>query len=186
MSFEQSLKNKLQNVLKSLGIVLTLDDIVIEHSKDKAHGDFATNIALKYSKELHKSPKEIAEIIKNEIDMEGLEKVEIAGPGFINFFISNNSLSSIIEKVINEDENFGRSIKANKKVNVEFVSANPTGDLHLGHARCAAVGDSICRIYDFAGFEVTREFYVNDAGSQINHLRDSIRARYHSILGDET
>lgn len=186
MNFEESLKNKILNVFVNLGVTLKLDDIVIEHSKDKLHGDFASNIALKYAKELHKSPKDIAETIKNKIDMEGLDKIEIAGPGFINFFISNNSLSSIIEKAIKEDQDFGRSIKQNKKVNVEFVSANPTGDLHLGHARCAAVGDSICRLYDFAGFDVTREFYVNDAGSQINHLRDSIRARYHTILGDET
>ena len=117
--------------------------------------------------------------------MSDIEKIEIAGPGFINFFIKSSSLSNVINTIINEGDNYGRANRNGIKINVEFVSANPTGNLHLGHARCAAIGDSICRLYDAAGYDVSREFYVNDAGVQINHLRDSIKARYHTLLGDK-
>lgn len=185
MNIEQNLKTKLQTALKKLGVDLSLDEIIIEHSKDKSHGDFASSVALKLAKQLHNSPVNIANNIKDNIDMFDIEKIEIAGPGFINFFIKSSSLSSVINTIINEGDNYGRAARNNIKINVEFVSANPTGNLHLGHARCAAIGDSICRLYDAAGYDVSREFYVNDAGVQINHLRDSIKARYHTLLGDK-
>ncbi len=185
MNIEQNLKTKLQTALKKLGVDLSLDEIIIEHSKDKSHGDFASSVALKLAKQLHNSPVNIANNIKDNIDMSDIEKIEIAGPGFINFFIKSSSLSNVINTIINEGDNYGRANRNGIKINVEFVSANPTGNLHLGHARCAAIGDSICRLYDAAGYDVSREFYVNDAGVQINHLRDSIKARYHTLLGDK-
>ena len=184
MNIEEILKIKIQNALKELGVDLSLDEIVIDHSKDKAHGDFATTVALRLAKQLHNSPANIANELVKHIDMSDIDKIEIAGPGFINFFVKSSSLSNIIKTIIDEDKNYGRAPRNNTRINVEFVSANPTGNLHLGHARCAAIGDSICRLYDAAGYDVSREFYVNDAGSQIDHLRDSIKARYHTLLGD--
>ena len=184
MNIEEILRIKIQNALKELGVDLPLDDIVIDHSKDKAHGDFATTVALRLAKQLHNSPANIANELVKHIDMSDIDKIEIAGPGFINFFVKSSSLSNIIKTIIDEDKNYGRAPRNNTRINVEFVSANPTGNLHLGHARCAAIGDSICRLYDAAGYDVSREFYVNDAGSQIDHLRDSIKARYHTLLGD--
>lgn len=183
MNIEQNLKLKLQKAFLKLGKNIDLNDIVIEHSRDISHGDYATNIAMKNCRLFNKSPRDVANDIIQNIDMEGIENIEIAGPGFINFFIKNDSLQAIVKKVIEEGDNFGRGEKKNYKINVEFVSANPTGDLHVGHARGAAIGDSICRILSFAGYDVTREYYINDAGSQILHLAESIEARYKEQLG---
>ena len=183
MEIELSLKEKLVEAFKKLGIELSINDIIIEHSKDPTHGDFATNAALKYSRQLGKNPRDVANLIIANLDMEGIEKVEVAGPGFINFFMKNDSLQAAVKKIIDADEEFGRGEKKNFKCNVEFVSANPTGDLHVGHARGAAIGDSICRILNFAGYEVTREYFINDAGSQITHLAESILARYKEHMG---
>ena len=183
MELELILKEKLVKAFMELGLTLSLNDIVIEHSKDPAHGDFATNAALKYAKQLGKNPRDAANEILNKLDMEGIDKVEIAGPGFINFFMKNDSLQAVVRKIIEAKDDFGRGEKKNFKINVEFVSANPTGDLHVGHARGAAIGDSICRILSFAGYDVTREYYVNDAGSQITHLAESLIARYREAMG---
>ena len=183
MELELILKEKLVKAFMELGLTLSLNDIVIEHSKDPAHGDFATNAALKYAKQLGKNPRDAANEILNKLDMEGIDKVEIAGPGFINFFMKNDSLQAVVRKIIETKDDFGRGEKKNFKINVEFVSANPTGDLHVGHARGAAIGDSICRILSFAGYDVTREYYVNDAGSQITHLAESLIARYREAMG---
>ena len=138
---------------------------------------------MKKSRLFGKSPREVAQDIINHLDMESIEKVEIAGPGFINFFIKNDSLQTIISKIAEQGDNYGKGESKNTKINVEFVSANPTGELHVGHARGAAIGDSICRILSFAGYQVTREYYINDAGNQINHLAESIQARYQQQLG---
>ena len=183
MELEQLLKEKLVKAFKALGLELSINDVIIEHSKDPSHGDFATNAALKYSKQLGKNPRDVASLIMSNIDMDGIEKIEVAGPGFINFFMKNDSLQAAVKKIINEDENYGRGEKKNFKVNVEFVSANPTGDLHVGHARGAAIGDSICRILTFAGYDVIREYYINDAGSQITHLAESLFERYKEVMG---
>ncbi|MFA6675379.1 MAG: arginine--tRNA ligase, partial [Bacilli bacterium] len=183
MNIEQNLKLKLQKAFSKLGKNINLSDIVIEHSRDVSHGDYATNIAMKNCRLFNKSPRDIANDIIQNIDMEGIENIEIAGPGFINFFIKNDSLQAIVKKIIEDGDNFGKGEKKNFKINVEFVSANPTGDLHVGHARGAAIGDSICRILSFAGYDVTREYYINDAGSQILHLAESIEARYKEQLG---
>ena len=183
MEIKNLLKENLKNALNNLGVSLDINDIVVENSKDQAHGDYASNVALKYSKNFSKSPRDVASLIVSNLDMSMIERVEIAGPGFINFFMKNDSITSVIGKVISENENFGRGEKKNQKVNVEFVSANPTGDLHVGHARGAAIGDAISRILEFDGYDVTREYYINDAGNQIDHLGESLIERYKEDLG---
>ena len=185
MNIENLLKEKLVNDLNSLSLEVSVADIVIETSKSPIHGDYATNCALKFASRLKKSPRDFAQEIVGILEKSGIEKIEIAGPGFINFFLEKTTIGSVVKKVIAEGDNYGRAEKKNKKINVEFVSANPTGDLHLGHARIAAVGDSICRLYDFAGFDVTREYYVNNAGNQINTLGLSLSIRYHQAFGED-
>ena len=183
MDIVDSLKLNIQKAFQKLGQEVALNDIVIEHSKDPSHGDYATNAAMKLCRLFSKPPRDVANLLINELDMSNIEKVEIAGPGFINFFMKNDSLQSIIKKIDEEGDNFGRREKQNFKINVEFVSANPTGLLHVGTARGAAYGDSLCRILDFAGYDVTREYYINDAGAQITHLGESVEARYKELLG---
>ena len=185
MDIVENLKLKIQKALSKLGHEVSVNDIIIEKSKDTAHGDYASNAALKFSRLFGKAPREVAQLIVDNLDLDGIEKIEIAGPGFINFFVKNDSLQMYVSKIIKEGDNYGRSARNNLKVNVEFVSANPTGLLHVGTARGAAIGDCICRIYDFAGYDVTREYYINDAGSQITNLALSIQARYMELFGLE-
>lgn len=184
LDIELHLKTIIKNAFGKLGHSIENDNIVIERSKEKIHGDYATNVAMQMARTLHKSPRDIAaSLIEFLNEDENIEKIEIAGPGFINFFIKQSSLNSIIKNIIDQNEHYGDSkYGKEKKINVEFVSANPTGDLHLGHARGAAIGDCICRLYSKVGYAVTREYYVNDAGNQINNLAKSIRARYHQLL----
>ncbi|MCH3976460.1 MAG: arginine--tRNA ligase [Bacilli bacterium] len=185
MSIETKLKEKISVALKELGHEVALDSIIIEHSKEVAHGDFASNVALQNARVLKANPRKIAEDIAKIINMDGIDHIEIAGPGFLNFFLKEETLTSILAKIKTDGSNFGSSSNGNhKRINVEFVSANPTGDLHLGHARGAAIGDVICRLYTDTGFDVVREYYVNDAGIQINHLGESLRARYHQEFND--
>ena len=183
MDIALNLKQKIQDALKKLGQEVSLNDIIIEKSKDAAHGDYATNAAMKFSRLFAKSPRDVASLLIENLDMESIDKVEIAGPGFINFFVKNDSLQVFVKKIIDEGDNYGRSSKKNQKINVEFVSANPTGILHVGTARGAAIGDSISRLLDFAGYDVTKEYYINDAGSQITNLALSIQARYKELFG---
>lgn len=184
MSNVDLLKEVVHKALSKAGIEVELSLIVIENSKDKAHGDYSTNVALKYAKGLNKNPREFAQELVNLFEADFIEKVEIAGPGFINFFLKNESLSSILGEIFSKEGNYGRGEANNKKVNVEFVSANPTGDLHLGHTRIAVIGDCISNILDFAGYKVTREYYLNDCGNQVEHLGNSLRARYLELLGE--
>ena len=183
MDVVESLKLNIQKAFQALGVEVSLNDIIIEHSKDPSHGDYATNAAMKNCRLLKNNPRDAANAIISHLDLNGIEKVEIAGPGFINFFMKNDSLQPIVSKIIDSGDDFGRGENKNFKVDVEFVSANPTGDLHVGHARGAAIGDTICRIMEFAGYDVTREYYINDAGNQIDHLAESILARYKELLG---
>ena len=185
MDIVESLKLKIQEALGNLGKVAALNDIIIEKSKDTSHGDYASNVAMKFAREFAKAPRDVANLIITNINMDGIDKIEIAGPGFINFFMKNDSLQVFVKKIIDEGDNYGRLPSNGQKVNVEFVSANPTGLLHVGTARGAAIGDSICRILDFAGYQVTREYYINDAGSQITNLALSIQARYKELFGLE-
>ena len=185
MDIVESLKLKIQKALASLGKEVAINDIVIETSKDTAHGDYATNAAMKLCRLFGAAPRDVANQIIGAIDMEGIEKIEIAGPGFINIFMKHDSLQPIVKKIIEEKENYGRAPRNGKKVNVEFVSANPTGILHVGTARGAAVGDSLARMLDASGYDVTREYYINDAGNQITNLGLSIQARYMNLFGIE-
>lgn len=160
--------------------------IVLEAPKDKSHGDLATNAAMQLSRIAKKNPKQIAEEIVKHLDYGKslIEKVDIAGPGFINFTLSKSYLYPVLNAVYSQGKDYGRVSKGQgKSVQVEFVSANPTGSLHLGHARGAAVGDALCNVLDYAGYEVTREYYINDAGNQIVNLSKSIEARYLQELG---
>ncbi|MEG0526553.1 MAG: arginine--tRNA ligase [Longicatena sp.] len=184
---ESNLKKALSSaVLKVFEIEVDMDTIVIEIPKDKDHGDYSTNIAMQLTRTLKNNPRVIAQSIIGALNYEeaSIETCEIAGPGFINFVIKNTSLAEIIQKVLVEGDAFGSSDSGQgMKVNVEYVSANPTGDLHLGHARGAAWGDSITRLMNASGYDVCREYYVNDAGNQIVNLGLSLQARYREYLG---
>ncbi|WP_339263719.1 arginine--tRNA ligase [Solibacillus sp. FSL W7-1472] len=187
---QQSIKAALKAAIDQAGLVEegTEINIHLETPKDKANGDFATNIAMQLTKLAKKPPRAIAEAILAHLTTEGtdIEKIEIAGPGFMNITVRKDFLASVVTATFEQGENYGRSIAgAGEKVQVEFVSANPTGDLHLGHARGASVGDSLCNVLDFAGFDVSREYYINDAGNQINNLAYSLEARYKQALGME-
>lgn len=165
-----------------------IPDIILEKPKVKAHGDYATNIAMQMARVAKQAPRKIAEEIVQHLDTGKamIEKIDIAGPGFINLFLDNGYLTKLIEQILAEKETYGRvNTGKGHKVLVEFVSANPTGDLHVGHARGAAYGDALCNILDAAGYDVSREYYINDAGNQIHNLALSIEARYMQALGKE-
>ncbi|PGL71258.1 arginine--tRNA ligase [Bacillus sp. AFS055030] len=192
MNTLEQVKNRLKNeieaaVLKAgLATEEQLPQVVLETPKDKAHGDFSTNMAMQLARVAKKAPRMIAEELINSFDQSkaSIQKVEIAGPGFINFYMDNSYLTDLIPTIIKSGNEYGQTNFGNgEKILVEFVSANPTGDLHLGHARGAAFGDSLCNILDKAGYEVTREYYINDAGNQINNLALSVEARYMQALG---
>lgn len=163
-----------------------IPDVILEIPKEKAHGDYSTNMAMQLTRVAKKAPRMIAEAIIEHFDRSkaSIEKMELAGPGFINFYMNNAYLTDLIPTVLEAGEKYGETtVGGRQKIQVEFVSANPTGDLHLGHARGAAVGDSLCNILDKAGYEVSREYYINDAGNQINNLAYSVEARYFQALG---
>ncbi|SDQ12507.1 arginine--tRNA ligase [Virgibacillus salinus] len=165
-----------------------LPSVILEKPKDKAHGDFATNIAMQLARVAKKAPRQIADDIVANIDQTKatIEKVEIAGPGFINFFMKNDYLGELVPTILKADKTYGQTEAGQgKKVQVEFVSVNPTGDLHLGHARGAAFGDVFCNVLDAAGYNVEREYYINDAGNQIDNMALSIQARYLQALGHD-
>ena len=161
--------------------------IRLEVPKDKQHGDFACNIAMVLAKTLRTAPRKIADAIAARIPTGGeIEKVEVAGAGFINFYLSASWLYETLLQVEQQGENYGRiDLGMGKKVMVEFVSANPTGPMHMGNARGGALGDCLAAVLDFAGYEVTREFYINDAGNQIEKFGNSLNARYIQQLKGE-
>ncbi|MEG0439967.1 MAG: arginine--tRNA ligase [Solibacillus sp.] len=185
---QQSIKAALAAAVEKAGLVEagTELNIHLETPKDKANGDFATNIAMQLTKLAKKPPRAIAEAIIENVETAGtdIEKMDIAGPGFLNITVRKDFLASVVKAAFEQGEVYGRSNAGGaQKVQVEFVSANPTGDLHLGHARGASVGDSLCNVLDFAGYDVSREYYINDAGNQINNLAYSLEARYKQALG---
>ena len=160
---------------------------IVEVPKDKSHGDFATNAAMLLTKQAKMKPRDIAQAIVDSLNKESklIEKVEIAGPGFINFYLSQNWLYDILPVVEAQDTAYGSvDIGKGEKVQVEFVSANPTGLLHMGNARGGALGDSLANLLTMAGYDVTKEFYINDAGNQIVNLGLSLEARYRQLLGE--
>jgi len=160
--------------------------VQIEATKDKQHGDFATNIAMILAKSAQKKPRDIAERIVQLLPASNyIEKVEIAGPGFINFFLSPSALNEVLHTILKEKENYGRcQLGHGKRVLVEFVSSNPTGPLHVGHGRHAAFGSVVANLLDMVGFKIHREYYVNDAGRQMDILAVSIWLRYLAICGE--
>ncbi|WP_045515955.1 arginine--tRNA ligase [Neobacillus niacini] len=163
-----------------------IPDVILEVPKEKAHGDYSTNMAMQLARVAKKAPRMIAEALIENFDHSkaSIEKIELAGPGFINFYMNNAYLTNLIPTVLDAGEKYGETtVGGRQKIQVEFVSANPTGDLHLGHARGAAVGDSLCNILAKAGYDVSREYYINDAGNQINNLALSVEARYFQALG---
>ncbi|MDI6799596.1 MAG: arginine--tRNA ligase [Actinomycetota bacterium] len=165
---------------------LKLADVLIEHPKEKGHGDFATNLALILAKRLKKSPRKLAdemvEALKGEHHF--ISRVETAGPGFINFFLSDDWYRECLREIKKKGPSFGRvELGGGKSVQIEFVSANPVGPMHVGHGRWAAVGDALARLLNFAGYRVHKEFYINDYGNQMNIFAASVTARYLELFG---
>lgn len=162
---------------------------IIETPADRSHGDFATNAAMAGAKAFRMPPFKIAKAITDNISLDGTmcERFETAGPGFINFFLGSDFYANVINEILSDPENYGRSdFGGGEKVMVEFVSANPTGPMHMGNARGGALGDCLAAVLDKAGYNVWREFYVNDAGNQIEKFGNSLEARYLQIYkGDE-
>ncbi len=168
---------------------LSFDEIpefILEVPREKTHGDFASNIAMQMAKQAKKAPRVIAQSIVDHMDTEGtyINHIEIAGPGFINFKLDQSWLYEVLNDIGQKKESYGHSpMGQGKKINVEFVSANPTGPMHMGNARGGALGDSLAALLKAAGYEVTKEFYINDAGNQIERFGESLEARYLQLLG---
>ena len=189
----ESIKECIHNAAKKamvegLLIESELPEFSIEEPADSSHGDFAVNAAMVWARALRNSPRKIAEAIVSNIDINDtyIEKLEIAGPGFINFYLKSSYYAAVVSDVLCKGEKYGCSdIGAGKKVMVEFVSANPTGPMHIGNARGGALGDTLASVLDKAGYEVTREFYVNDAGNQIQKFAGSLEARYLQLFDPE-
>jgi arginyl-tRNA synthetase len=179
-----SIFNKTQEKLNYLKDI----NITFEVPKINTHGDLSSNAAMMLTKKLKRKPREIAEeIIANlEIDPGVIDKLEIAGPGFINFFFTKSFIAQITKDILASEKDYGRSVKyAGKKANVEFVSANPTGPLTVGHGRNAVFGDTLANLLEWAGYNVDREYYFNNAGRQMRVLGDSVRLRYLELLGQK-
>ena len=166
-----------RSIRDAFGVEVT-GEIPIERPKNREHGDYATSVALQLAKQLGKSPREVAAILQQHLIADAnLAKVEIAGPGFINFTLNRASQAELVKTIINAGKNYGHSnTLAGVSINIEFISANPTGPLHLGHTRWAAVGDALARVLIAAGAKVTREFYINDRGVQMELFGESVRA----------
>ena len=156
----------------------TPDAIKLERPKDREHGDYATSIALQIAKPAGKNPRDIAQIIADQLHgVADISKVEIAGPGFINITLNRASQAALVQTILAARSDYGKGTAlAGVKINLEFISANPTGPLHLGHTRWAAVGDALGRVLSAAGASVTREFYINDRGNQMDLFGQSVEA----------
>jgi arginyl-tRNA synthetase len=186
VSADAVIRAELLRAARALGVTDAIDPVV-ERPRDPAHGDWATNLAMALARPLKKKPAEIAKdlIATMNLASAGIAEATIAGPGFINFRIASGSLASSLTKILDERERFGRSNTGEgKAVNVEFVSANPTGPLHVGHGRQAALGDAISQLLTNAGWKVTREFYYNDGGGQIHNLALSVQAHLRTLAGE--
>ncbi|HEV8409540.1 MAG TPA: arginine--tRNA ligase [Gemmatimonadaceae bacterium] len=185
MSADAVIRAELVRAARTLGVTESVDP-VMERPRDPAHGDWATNLAMTLARPLKKKPADIAKdlIAAMNLDDAGVAEATVAGPGFINFRIAAASLASSLTTILDERELFGRSFSGtDKPVNVEFVSANPTGPLHVGHGRQAALGDAISRLLAYTGWKVSREFYYNDGGGQINNLALSVQAHLRAAAG---
>ena len=183
-------------IMDALGVLVSeqavpavpMPDFTIEIPADKSHGDFAANTAMVCAKAFRMPPRKIAELITEKVQMEGtmFEKTEVAGPGFMNFFLGRKWFSEVVENVLTEGENYGKTdTGAGKRALVEFVSANPTGPMHIGNARGGAIGDCLASVLQWAGWHAEREFYVNDAGNQIEKFGKSLSLRYMHICSEK-
>lgn len=188
MNLKEQIKEMIKSALNELYIKFDPENIVVEVPKKREQGDFSTNIAMQLTKVLKDNPRNIAEKIVEVLskNTNEIKTIEIAGPGFINIYLNDEYVFSGISNVIKQGENYGSSsIGKKEKVDIEFVSANPTGILHLGTARGAAYGSNLANIMSFAGYDVTKEYYINDAGNQIINLGVSLKERYKGLCGLE-
>jgi len=186
MTATDLLRAELTRAARSLGAPETIEP-ALERPRDPAFGDWATNLALVLAKPLHAKPRDLAQALVQALDFRraGIRSAEIAGPGFVNFRVDVGIVASGISALIAANESYGRSdAGGGRPVNVEFVSANPTGPLHVGHGRQAALGDAIASLLEWTGWRVAREFYYNDAGAQINNLARSVQARVRELAGE--
>jgi arginyl-tRNA synthetase len=185
MNAADQIRAELVRAARSLGAPEDVDPLV-ERPRDPSHGDWATNLAMILARPLKAKPRDIAERLREAIDTEraGVSTIDIAGPGFMNFWLDAGRIASGLREIVRANESYGRSnAGAGRVVNVEFVSANPTGPLHVGHGRQAALGDAISTLLEATGWSVTREFYYNDAGVQIDNLAASVEARLNELRG---
>ncbi len=184
----EDIKQIVENAAKTAfnDLAEELPQFLIEVPADRTHGDYAVNAAMVWARALHNAPRKIAEALSEHFNFEGtyIDRCEIAGPGFINFFLSDRFYSDILVDVEQQGEGYGRSdFGEGKSVLVEFVSANPTGPMHIGNARGGALGDCLAAVLDYAGYKVAREFYINDSGNQIEKFKTSLEVRYQQLLG---
>ena len=183
---EERLTELLRSAVASAGLLPdgSPPEIKLETPRQKEHGDFATSLALALAKRVGMPPREVAELIVRNLPPSDLvDAAEVAGPGFINFRVTDAWLHSVLRETVERGAAYGRAEPSGRRAQVEFVSANPTGPLHIGHARNAALGDALARLLEFTGWEVEREFYFNDAGGQMDRFGASVEARYLSLLG---
>ena len=186
MSIKKEIQAIIANSLKKSfpDIDILEEEIIIEVPKTNQNGDYSTNIAMILTKKIKSNPLDIANKIIDNTKNNIIEKIEVAKPGFINIFIKKERLYQELNTIIKKQKKYGKSdIGAKKKINIEYVSANPTGTLHIGHGRGATYGDNLSKIMTYCGYEVTREYYINDAGNQMNNLGISIKERYKEICG---
>lgn len=184
---KSTLIEEIKASIEKANLAEDIPEIKVEIPKNTKNGDYSTNIAMVLTKVAKRNPREIAQAIVDNLDTSkaNVKQVDIAGPGFINFYLDNQYLTAVIPEAINKGDKFGCAEESkNTNILLEYVSANPTGDLHIGHARNAAVGDSLANILIAAGYNVTREYYINDAGNQITNLARSIETRFFEALGD--
>jgi len=185
---QQLLVSRIQAAVQAL-LPDAQPQVLLERPKVAAHGDAATNVAMQLAKPARRNPRELAQAIADALLADAqartvIDAAEVAGPGFINFRLSPAAHQAVLTVIAEQGDAYGRAPRNGQKIMVEFVSANPTGPLHVGHARQAALGDAICRLYDASGYDVTREFYYNDAGNQIHNLAISVQARARGISPD--
>src|SRR5215217_2061845 len=184
MSFEKRLADAVREAVhKTYGV--ELDGVHVERPNDPGHGDFATNVALANARVLRRNPREVAENLVGALDADFVREAEVAGPGFVNFRLSSEALLDEVGALLLEGDRYGRREPSGDPVLLEYVSANPTGPMTVAHGRHAAYGDSLARIMDTAGRNVSREYYFNDGGNQVRLLAESVAARYAGLYGKE-
>ncbi len=184
MSFEERIVGAVREAVRR-AYEVELDGVHVERPNDPAHGDFATNVALANARVFRRNPREVAESIVGSLEAPFVSRAEVAGPGFVNFWLSPGALWAEIGGLLSAGESYGRVEPSGDPIQIEFVSANPTGPMHVGHGRQAAYGDSLARILEWAGRPVSREYYFNDGGNQVRLFGESVAVRYAALHGEE-